>query len=110
MPKYVVMYKFTERGRKNARSTVEHARDVRKRDEGRGFKIHGLYWTQGDYDMVAIVDAPTEQVMMASLLAIGGAGNVMSTTLRAFDEEEMEEIMGIADNFTYDDPRVMLGV
>ena len=33
MPKYVVMYKFTDRGRKNVRSTVEHAHDVRKRDE-----------------------------------------------------------------------------
>ncbi len=110
MPRYVVLYKFTERGRKNARGTVEHARDVRKRDKDRGFEIHGLYWTQGDYDMVAIVEAPTEHAMMASLLAVGGAGNVMSTTLRAFDEEEMEEVLGVADNYTYDDSRVMLGV
>jgi uncharacterized protein with GYD domain len=78
---------------------VEHAYENRKRDEERGFHIRGLFWTQGSYDLVAVVEAPSEQAIMGSLIAIGGAGNVVSETLRAFDEEEMEQILGIADEY-----------
>ena len=99
MPTYVILYKFTEQGRRNARQTVEQAYAVRKRDEERGFHIRGIYWTQGSSDLVAIVDAPNEQAIMASLIAIGSAGNVVSETMRAFDEEEMEQILGLSDEY-----------
>jgi uncharacterized protein with GYD domain len=88
-----VLYKFTPEGAKNIKSTVQRTREVRADNEKRGFTMRGLYWTQGQYDLVAIVDAPNEQAMMAGLLNIAGAGNVHSETLRAFDESEMEAII-----------------
>lgn len=93
MPSYVVLYRFTDEGAKNVKGTVERARQARAENEQRGFQVRGLYWTQGQYDLVAIVDAPDEQSMMAGLLNINGAGNVRSETLRAFTEEEMEAIV-----------------
>jgi uncharacterized protein with GYD domain len=93
MPTYVVLYKFTDEGAKNAKGTVQRSREARAENEQRGFKVQGLYWTQGQYDLVAIVDAPDEQSMMAGLLNIAGAGNVRSETLRAFTESEMEAII-----------------
>jgi len=95
MPSYVVLYKFTDQGSKNAKDTVKRAREARADNERRGFKPHGLYLTQGQYDLVAIVEAPDEKAMMAGLLNIIGAGNVRSETLRAFTEAEMEEIVRI---------------
>jgi uncharacterized protein with GYD domain len=92
MPTYVVLYKFTDAGGKNIKSTVQRAREARTENERRGFKTQGLYWTQGQYDIVAIVEAPDEQAMMAGLCNINGAGNVHSETLRAFTETEMEAI------------------
>ena len=94
MPTYVVLYNFTDQGLKNAKDTVKRARENRAENERRGFKIHGLYWTQGPYDLVAIVEAPDERSMMAGLLNVAGAGNVRSQTLRAFSEAEMEAIVG----------------
>ncbi len=94
MPIYVVLYNFTDQGLKNAKDTVKRARENRAENERRGFKIHGLYWTQGPYDLVAIVEAPDERSMMAGLLNVAGAGNVRSQTLRAFSEAEMEAIVG----------------
>jgi uncharacterized protein with GYD domain len=93
MPAYVVLYKFTEQGAKDIKDTVQRAREARRANEQRGFKTHGLYWTQGQYDLVAIVEAPNEEAMMAGLLNIQGAGNVRSETLRAFTENEMEGIV-----------------
>ena len=93
MPSYVVLYKFTDEGAKNIKGTVKRTREIRERNKERGFTIQALYWTQGEYDLVSIVDAPDEQSMMAGLLNIAGAGNARSTTMRAFDESEMEQII-----------------
>lgn len=93
MATYVVLYTFTDEGAKHARDTVTRARETRADNEKRGFTVQGLYWTQGQYDLIAVVDAPDEQSMMAGLLNIAGAGNVRSQTLRAFTESEMEAIV-----------------
>jgi uncharacterized protein with GYD domain len=90
MPTYVVLYKFTDEGAKNIKSTVQRAADNRAENERRGFTIQSLLWTMGKYDLVAVVDAPDETAMMAGLFNIAGAGNVRSETLRAFSEAEMQ--------------------
>lgn len=56
--------------------------------------MFGHYWTQGQYDLVTIVEAPSEQAMMAGLFSIAEAGNVTSETLRAFTDDEMMAILG----------------
>ena len=90
MPTYVVLYTFTDEGRKNAKDTVKRAQQARQENEQRGFQLRGLYWTQGHYDMVAVVDAPDEQAMIAGLFNVAAAGNVRSEALRAFTEQEMQ--------------------
>jgi uncharacterized protein with GYD domain len=90
---YVVLYKFTEQGAKNVKSTVARAREAQVESEKRGFKIHGVYWTQGQYDMVVVIEAPDEQAMLAGLLNITGAGNMHSETLRAFTVTEIEQVL-----------------
>jgi uncharacterized protein with GYD domain len=93
MPKYIVLYRFTAEGAKNIRDTVKRARQTREQTEKRGFKIQTLLWTQGPYDLVSIVDAPSEEAMMGAMANVVAAGNVSSTTMRAFDDKEMEAIL-----------------
>ncbi len=96
MPTYVVLYRFTDQGRKNIKGTVRRTQEIRKENEARGFKVLGTYWTQGRYDLVAVVDAPNEEAMMAGLFNIAEAGNVTSETLRAFTDQEMDRILAQA--------------
>lgn len=96
MPRYVVLYRFTDQGLKNIKDTVARAQEVRKANEARGFKVLGTYWTQGRFDIVSIVEAPDEESMNAGLFNIAQAGNVHSETLRAFDEEEMKRALAKA--------------
>ncbi|MEE8384920.1 MAG: GYD domain-containing protein [Dehalococcoidia bacterium] len=92
MPHYVVLYRFTDQGRKNVKDTVKRAAEVRKRNEERGFKVLGHYWTTGRFDLVTVVDAPSEAAMAAGLMGIAEVGNVSSETLRAFTDAEMGQI------------------
>ena len=93
MPKYVILYRFTAEGAKNIRETVKRARQTREQTEKRGFKVQTILWTQGPYDLVSIIDAPSEEAMMGAMANVVGAGNVNSTTMRAFDDKQMEEIL-----------------
>lgn len=94
MPNYVVLYKFTEQGRKNIKGTVKRAQAIMKDNEDHGFALKGYYWTQGQYDLVTIVDAPSEEAMMSGIFSIAEAGNAVSETLRAFTSEEMQRMLG----------------
>jgi uncharacterized protein with GYD domain len=93
MPTYVVLYNFTDQGAKNIKTTVERAQETIADNERRGFKIKGLYWTQGQYDLVAIVESPDEDSMLAGLFSIAEAGNARSETLRAFTAEEVSRAL-----------------
>jgi uncharacterized protein with GYD domain len=93
MPRYVVLYKFTAEGAKTIRDTVKRARQTREEHEKRGFKVQTILWTQGPYDIVSIIDAPSEEAMMGAMTHVVTAGNVSSTTMRAFDDKEMEAIL-----------------
>jgi uncharacterized protein with GYD domain len=93
MRKYVVLYRFTEHGAKDIRGTVARARQTREQNEKRGFKVQAMLWTQGPYDLVALVEAPSEEAMMGGMVNVVSAGNVTSITMRAFDEKEMDKVL-----------------
>jgi uncharacterized protein with GYD domain len=93
MPRYVVLYKFTDQGLKKIKDTVSRAAAVRKANEARGFKVIGTYWTEGHYDIVSIVESPDEASMTSGLFNIAQAGNVHSETLRAYNEAEMKKAL-----------------
>ena len=52
-----------------------------------------LFWTQGQYDLISIIEAPDEASATAFGLAIASAGNVRLETLRAFNRDEMNSIL-----------------
>jgi uncharacterized protein with GYD domain len=67
--------------------------DGQRRAKEHGLKLEQAYWTVGAYDMVCTFEAPDDEAMSAHLLEIGSLGNVRTTTLRAYDEEEMSGIL-----------------
>lgn len=104
MPTYVVLYRFTEAGRKDIKGSVSRAQEVRRQNEERGFKVLSHYWTQGRFDLVTIIEAPSEEAMMSGLFSIAQAGNVTSETLRAFTDDEMQGMLGSTPGAVPQDP------
>ena len=58
-----------------------------------GSKMTHLYWTQGQYDLISIIEAPDETSATAFGLTIASTGNVRMQTLRAFNRNEMNSIL-----------------
>lgn len=94
MPTYVTLIKWTEQGIKDVKSTVDRAEQARQAIEQLGGQMPTVFWTQGAYDLVSIVDFPDEETAMAFLLNLGQLGNLRTETLRAFSAEEMRRILG----------------
>ncbi len=58
-----------------------------------GGRLDPLYWTQGRYDLVSVLEAPDEETAAAIVLRVGSSGTVRSETLRAYDAAEMGRIL-----------------
>ena len=94
MAKYVVLLNWTDQGIRNVKETTQRAAQVRQMLEQMGGRMDTIYWTQGRYDLVAVVEAPDDETATAMLLRAGMQGAVRTETLRAFDEAEMGRILG----------------
>ena len=94
MPRYVVLVNWTEQGVRNVKETLQlQPVLVGELADKHGLKLDQAYWTVGPYDMVTIFEAPDDEALSAHLLEIGSLGNVRTTTLRAYNEEEMSGIL-----------------
>lgn len=92
MHTYIVLMKLTDQGIKAAKDAPDRIESAINSLETLGGKVNGFYATLGEYDYVACVDAPNEAVVMRFLLALGSAGDVRTTTMKALSRGEFEEI------------------
>ncbi len=93
MPHYVVLANWTEQGIRNVKGTVERTDDVAKLAEKHGGRLVQSYWTVGPYDLVGIAEAPDDESASAFALELSSSGNIRTTTMRAYDQEEMSGIV-----------------
>ncbi len=94
MPGYITLYKFTEEGRSKIKDLPERIKRAKAESERMGIRVVGVWLTLGEYDMVAVVDAPNDEAVATRLLMTDMAGNATSQTMRAFSEEEFAKIVG----------------
>jgi uncharacterized protein with GYD domain len=94
MPTYIVLGSFTEQGLRNITDSPKRAEAVRDMAKKAGASLKETYWTLGQYDFVAIFEAPDDVTMTALGASIGKLGNVRTQTLRAFTGAELKSILG----------------
>ena len=95
MPGYIVAYKFTNQGLAKVKELPEMMKRARADSEKMGIRVVGVWLTLGEYDMVAVVDAPDDKTIASRLLMTGQAGNATSLTMRAFSEDEFAQIVSM---------------
>ena len=94
MPTYIRLLKWTDRGRRDVKTMYERIDDFsRSTIEVAGAKVIAHYTTLGQYDAVAIWEAPNDDVIMRLGLEIAARGNGITETMRAFTREEMQQLM-----------------
>jgi uncharacterized protein with GYD domain len=93
MPTYILLGTFTDQGIRNIKDTTKRADAVRAMGKKAGVKVTELFWTLGQYDVAAILDAPDEASATSLALNIGSQGNVRTQLMRAFNEDEVASIL-----------------
>jgi uncharacterized protein with GYD domain len=93
MPSYISLVKWTDQGIRSIKESPKRAEAAKKEAQRMGGKMW-LWYTMGKYDLVAVSEFPDDDSAQKFLYTLGGLGNVRTTTLRAWNEEEAAKLIG----------------
>ena len=93
MPHYIVLFNFTDQGIRNIKDTINRAANYKTAVETAGGRLISEYYTLGKYDIVTLVEAPSDEAIISILLNTEKLGNVRSETLKAFPLSDATKII-----------------
>lgn len=93
MATYIMLANFSDQGIRNVKDTVKRSEAFKELAKSAGVTVKDLYWALGQYDIIAVAEAPDDVTVTALGLTLGKSGNVRTQTLRAFSADEMGKIL-----------------
>jgi len=93
MPTYVMLAHWTDQGIRTIEESPRRLDAAKKTLVDMGGQFRSIFLTMGDYDLVGIYDAPDDAVAARFTLILGKMGNVRTTSMKAFPEEAMRQII-----------------
>ncbi len=93
MPAYVMLANWTDQGAQRVKDLPKRLDAAKKALAEMGGEIKAIYMTMGDYDLIAIYEAPDDAVAARFTLLLGQMGSVRTRTLKAFPEAAYREIV-----------------
>jgi uncharacterized protein with GYD domain len=94
MAHYILLVNWTDQGIRNVKESPKRLDAARDAAKSLGAEIKDFYMTMGAYDIVAHVEAADDEAMAKFVLRLASAGNVRTTSLKAFTESEYRSIIG----------------
>ncbi len=92
MATYITLINYTDQGVRNAKDAPQRIDAAKAMIESMGGRFIAYYLTLGQFDAVTISEAPDDETVAEPVMKVAGAGNVRTTTMRAFDEAEATRI------------------
>jgi uncharacterized protein with GYD domain len=93
MPTYVTLYRFTDQGVRDVGNSPGRIQAAKQAAAAAGGKVLGVYVTMGPYDLVAISEWPSDEMVASAALSLASQGNSTTCTMRAFTETEFGKIV-----------------
>lgn len=93
MAVYITLINYTDQGIKNMKDAPARFAEAKKAVEAAGGRLHQYRLTIGQYDAVVTSEAPDDASYAKIVLSIAAQGNIRTTTLKAFSEEESFQIL-----------------
>jgi uncharacterized protein with GYD domain len=93
MPTYINLISWTDQGIKNIKEAPQRMDAFKKLVEAAGGKLKGFYFTMGKYDIVTIIDVPSDEAYANIALSTGSKGSVRTETMKAFTEDQFRNIV-----------------
>jgi uncharacterized protein with GYD domain len=93
MTTYVMLANWTDQGVLKVKDSPRRLDTAKKALKDMGGEFKSFFLTMGDYDIVAIYEAPDDAVAARFNLQLGMLGNIRTRTLKAFPEAAFREII-----------------
>jgi len=93
VPAYVMLANWTDQGARQVKDSPKRLEAAKKALIEMGGELKSVYMTMGDYDLVAIYEAPDDAVAARFTLLLAQMGSVRTRTLKAFPEAAYREII-----------------
>ena len=93
MPTYIALLKWTPQGLQNIKQSPSRLDAAKKGFQAAGVTMKQFYMVTGQYDMVAVCEAPDDSALAKAILAATSQGSIVSETCRAFTEDEYRQIV-----------------
>jgi uncharacterized protein with GYD domain len=88
MPTFISMLSWTDQGIRNVKDSPKRLRAAREAAKRLGVEIKQVFLTNGEFDLLAILEAPNGDDVAKLVLALGAQGNLRSRTVRGWPEAE----------------------
>ncbi|MFQ5981304.1 MAG: GYD domain-containing protein [Candidatus Heimdallarchaeota archaeon] len=88
MPVFIILGQYTHEGVTKIKDSPQRLEAARKVAETIGGEIKQFFYTMGQYDFVAVCEAPSAEAMMKALMIIGSAGAIKTESLIAIPESD----------------------
>jgi uncharacterized protein with GYD domain len=92
MPTYIGLLRFTQKGLENIKEFPARFDAAKQAFQAHGGQVKAFYVVMGQYDAVAVVEAPNDETMAHIALTVASKGNIQTEHLRAFTETEYKKI------------------
>jgi len=93
VPTYVMLANWKDQGAQKVRDSPRRLDKAKKELADMGGEFKCVYMTMGEYDLIAIDEAPDDAVAARFTLLIGSLGSVRTKTLKGFPEAAYREII-----------------
>ena len=93
MPTYITLLRWSAKGVENVKDSPARLQQAKDAIKAAGGEFKAFYMTMGQYDMVIVAEAPSDEAYAKTMLGLARAGSVRTETLRAFTEEEYKKII-----------------
>ena len=94
MSKYIMLLNWTDQGVKTVKDSAKRYDAAKEVAKQAGCTLETIYMTFGAYDLVCVLDAPSDEAAATFNLRTAMAGNIRVTTLRAFPEADYRKLIG----------------
>jgi uncharacterized protein with GYD domain len=94
MAPYLMLLNWTDQGIRNVRESPKRLGAANKLAQDLGGEFKTVYMTQGSFDLAVVAEMPNDERLASFVLKLGSLGNVRTTTLKAYSEDEYRKIIG----------------
>jgi uncharacterized protein with GYD domain len=94
MATYLIFINWTDQGVRTVKDSPKRLDAAKKTLKDIDGELKAFYMLQGSHDAVLIAEVPSDEKLAGFVLKVATAGNVRTTTMRAYSEQEYRKIIG----------------